>query len=76
MFIYAGLLLLLIGYCINISDVSDGVKYFGTFLIVTGSYAAFPGVVAWYISVPLFGLRSLTSRVGSAITLLVNINVL
>ncbi|KAI9457539.1 MFS general substrate transporter [Boletus coccyginus] len=46
-FIYAGLVLLLIGYSINISDASDGVKYFGTFLLVTGSYASAPGMVAW-----------------------------
>ncbi|KAH0838727.1 MFS general substrate transporter [Lanmaoa asiatica] len=48
-FIYAGLLLLLIGYSINISNASNGVKYFGTFLIVIGSYASFPGVVSWYV---------------------------
>ena len=47
MFIYAGLLLLLIGYSINISDASNGAKYFGTFLIVIGSYSSFPGVVSW-----------------------------
>ncbi|KAG8219182.1 MFS general substrate transporter [Butyriboletus roseoflavus] len=46
-FIYAGLLLLLVGYSINISEASNGVKYFGTFLIVIGSYASFPGVVTW-----------------------------
>ena len=38
-----------IGFAINISDVSIGVKYFGTFFCVAGSYAAFPGVVAWYV---------------------------
>jgi len=37
----------LLGFSINISDVSGGVKYFGTFFCVAGSYAAFPGVVAW-----------------------------
>ncbi|PFH46412.1 hypothetical protein AMATHDRAFT_77688 [Amanita thiersii Skay4041] len=46
-FILLGLVCCLIGYCINISNVSSGVKYFGTFWVVTGSYAAFPGVVAW-----------------------------
>ncbi|KAF9234650.1 MFS general substrate transporter [Melanogaster broomeanus] len=46
-FIYVCLLMLLIGYSINISRVPSGVKYFGTFFVVTGSYAAFPGVVAW-----------------------------
>lgn len=46
-FIYAGLLMCLIGFAINIADVPTGVKYFGTFWCVAGSYAAFPGVVAW-----------------------------
>ncbi|KAK7027995.1 hypothetical protein VNI00_015081 [Paramarasmius palmivorus] len=46
-FIYASLILCLIGFSINISNVAPGVKYFGTFLCVTGSYAGFPGVVAW-----------------------------
>ncbi|KAL0570470.1 hypothetical protein V5O48_011485 [Marasmius crinis-equi] len=46
-FIYASLILCLIGFSINISDVAPGVKYFGTFLCVTGSYAGFPGIVAW-----------------------------
>ncbi|KAJ7881427.1 MFS general substrate transporter, partial [Mycena leptocephala] len=36
-FIYAGLLMLLVGFSINISTAPPGVKYFGT-------YAAFPGV--------------------------------
>ncbi|KAH9029003.1 MFS general substrate transporter [Lactarius pseudohatsudake] len=46
-FILAGLCMLLIGFSINISNASSGVKYFGTFFCVTGSYAAFPGVVSW-----------------------------
>ncbi|KAF8427633.1 MFS general substrate transporter [Boletus edulis BED1] len=46
-FIYSGLLLLLIGYSINILDAPNSVKYFGTYLIVVGSYASFPGVIAW-----------------------------
>ncbi|KAG0702235.1 MFS general substrate transporter [Suillus ampliporus] len=46
-FILAGLTMCLIGFSINISTAPDGVKYFGTFLIVMGSYAAFPGVVSW-----------------------------
>ncbi|KAF9234655.1 MFS general substrate transporter [Melanogaster broomeanus] len=46
-FIYVCLVMLLIGYSINISNVPSGVKYFGTYFIVTGSYAAFPGVVSW-----------------------------
>ncbi|KAI0922612.1 hypothetical protein AcW1_002787 [Taiwanofungus camphoratus] len=46
-FILVGLIMCLIGFAINISDVAVGVKYFGTFFCVGGSYAAFPGLVAW-----------------------------
>ncbi|KAI0365414.1 MFS general substrate transporter [Pilatotrama ljubarskyi] len=46
-FIILGLLLCLIGFVINISSASLGVKYFGTFLVVTGGYAGFPGVPSW-----------------------------
>ncbi|KAJ7680719.1 MFS general substrate transporter [Mycena polygramma] len=46
-FIYAGLLMCLTGFSINISNAPSDVKYFGTFFCVAGSYAAFPGVVAW-----------------------------
>ncbi|KAF7305754.1 hypothetical protein HMN09_00729000 [Mycena chlorophos] len=51
-FIYAGLIMLLIGFAINISDAPSGVKYFGTFFCVAGSYGVFPGVVAWWA--PIF----------------------
>jgi hypothetical protein len=47
-FILLGLAMCLIGFIINISNVDNGVKYFGIYLCVAGSYAAFPGVVAWY----------------------------
>ncbi|KAJ8474827.1 hypothetical protein ONZ51_g6961 [Trametes cubensis] len=46
-FILSGLLLCLAGFVINVADVSIGVKYFGTFLVVIGSYAGFPGNVSW-----------------------------
>ncbi|KAF8585716.1 MFS general substrate transporter [Ramaria rubella] len=46
-FILTGLFMLLIGFAIQISDVPRGVKYFGTFFCVAGSYASFPGVVVW-----------------------------
>ncbi|KAI0033011.1 MFS general substrate transporter [Vararia minispora EC-137] len=46
-FVVAGLVMLLIGFVINITDVPSGVKYFGTFFCVAGSYASFPGVVTW-----------------------------
>ncbi|EIM87019.1 MFS general substrate transporter [Stereum hirsutum FP-91666 SS1] len=46
-FIVLGLIMLLIGFSINISDTKAGVKYFGTFFCVAGAYATFPGVVSW-----------------------------
>ncbi|KIL65350.1 hypothetical protein M378DRAFT_105323 [Amanita muscaria Koide BX008] len=46
-FLFASLAFSLIGLAINISDVSDGVKYFGTYWIVAGAAAAFPGIIAW-----------------------------
>ncbi|EJU06610.1 MFS general substrate transporter [Dacryopinax primogenitus] len=46
-FILAGLCMLAIGFGINISSAPSGAKYFGTFLCVAGSYAPFPGVIAW-----------------------------
>ncbi|KAI0325823.1 MFS general substrate transporter [Cubamyces sp. BRFM 1775] len=46
-FVLSGLVYILVGFAINISNVSIGAKYFGTFLVVAGSYASFPGVVAW-----------------------------
>ena len=46
-FIFAGLLCSAVGFAINISDAPNGVKYFGTFLCVTGTYSSLPGIVAW-----------------------------
>ena len=46
-FILAGLLSSAVGYGINISNASNGAKYFGTFLCVTGVYSSSPGIVAW-----------------------------
>jgi len=46
-FILAGLAMCLVGFSINLSKAPNGVKYFGTFFCTTGSYAAYPGVVAW-----------------------------
>ncbi|KAF8840157.1 MFS general substrate transporter [Paxillus ammoniavirescens] len=46
-FIYAGQLIALIGYIINISDAPSGVKYFGTYLCVIGSYSSSPGSISW-----------------------------
>lgn len=47
-FILAGLLISSVGFSINLASVPAGVKYFGTFLCASGSYAALPGIVAWY----------------------------
>ncbi|OJA15661.1 hypothetical protein AZE42_11689, partial [Rhizopogon vesiculosus] len=46
-FILTGLLMCLIGFSINISTAPNGVKYFGTFVIIIGGYASIPGLVAW-----------------------------
>lgn len=51
-FIYISLIFLVIGYGINISNARSGVKYFGTFWIVAGSYAGFPVVVASCVAFP------------------------
>jgi hypothetical protein len=51
-FILVGLVMCLVGLSINISMVSNGVKYFGIFFVVAGTYAPFPGVVAWLV--PIF----------------------
>ena len=57
-FVLAGLVYCLVGFAINISDVPIGVKYFGTFLIVAGAYAGFPGVVAWCVLLVFSFLRA------------------
>ena len=46
-FIFAAQLIALIGFIINITDVSSGVKYFGTFWCVAGSYTAAIGPIIW-----------------------------
>ncbi|KAI0761383.1 MFS general substrate transporter [Trametes elegans] len=43
----AGLVISLIGFCINISDASVRVKYFGIFLVVSGAYGCAPAIIAW-----------------------------
>lgn len=48
-FVLASLLLAGTGFAINIADVSNGVKYFGTFVCVAGTYSATPGFVAWSV---------------------------
>ncbi|KAI0634507.1 MFS general substrate transporter [Trametes polyzona] len=46
-FVFAGLVLALVGYGVNIADVSIGVKYFGTYLVVIGAYLSAPMVITW-----------------------------
>ncbi|KAI0733318.1 hypothetical protein C8Q72DRAFT_813096 [Fomitopsis betulina] len=46
-FLFICLLISLVGFSINISTATNGTKYFGTFLCITGLYAAYPGSVAW-----------------------------
>ncbi|KAF9234659.1 major facilitator superfamily domain-containing protein [Melanogaster broomeanus] len=46
-FIFAAQLIALVGYIINISDAPSGVKYFGTYLCVIGSYSSGPGSISW-----------------------------
>ncbi|EPT02052.1 hypothetical protein FOMPIDRAFT_1119230 [Fomitopsis schrenkii] len=46
-FLFVCLLMGLVGFSINISNASNGAKYFGTFFCIAGLYAAFPGTVAW-----------------------------
>ena len=48
-FLFSGLFLCLIGFAINITDAPIGVKYFGTYLVVIGGYAAHPAVIAWCV---------------------------
>ena len=61
-FIYASLLMALVGFSINISNAPHGVKYFGTFFCVSGSYAAFPGVISWCVVLPQTQLYSHSHR--------------
>jgi len=77
-FILAGLVMCLIGFSINISSVANGVKYFGTFFVVAGVYAPFPGVVAWSVTptTPVISLDQLISLIslGSGAIFLVSIS--
>ncbi|EIW52131.1 MFS general substrate transporter [Trametes versicolor FP-101664 SS1] len=46
-FVFSGLVLALVGYGINVADVSIGVKYFGTYLVVVGAYLSAPMELTW-----------------------------
>lgn len=45
--VLAGLVCCMIGFLMNICKLRSGVRYFGTFFIVIGSYSALPGSIAW-----------------------------
>ncbi|KAI0708286.1 MFS general substrate transporter [Earliella scabrosa] len=46
-FVLCGQLLCLTGFVVNVAAGSIGARYFGTFLVVSGGYAAYPAMVAW-----------------------------
>ena len=48
-FVLCGQLLCLTGFVVNVAAESIGARYFGTFLVVSGGYAAYPAMVAWCV---------------------------
>ncbi|KAF8838016.1 MFS general substrate transporter [Paxillus ammoniavirescens] len=48
-FIFAAQWIALLGYIINIIDAPVGVKYFGTYLCVIGSFSSGPGSISWSV---------------------------
>ncbi len=46
-FVFSGLMLALVGYGVNVADVSIGIKYFGTYLVVVGAYLSAPMQLTW-----------------------------
>ncbi|KIK22519.1 hypothetical protein PISMIDRAFT_497651 [Pisolithus microcarpus 441] len=59
-FIIVSELIGLAGYIILITDASTGVKYFGTFLVVIGTYSGVPCTVGWLAN----NLRGKYKRAG------------
>jgi hypothetical protein len=53
-FIFAAQLIALLGYIINILDVPSGIKYFGTYLCVIGTFSGVPGGVSWSVESHIF----------------------
>lgn len=49
-FIFSGQIFMLVGFAINISNASNGVKYFGVYWIAAGSFMSLPDIIAWYVS--------------------------
>jgi hypothetical protein len=48
-FIFAGLIIMLIGVALSISNTSNGVKYCGGYWIAIGAFTSLPGIIAWYV---------------------------
>ncbi|KIJ08926.1 hypothetical protein PAXINDRAFT_17976, partial [Paxillus involutus ATCC 200175] len=46
-FIFAGQSVALLGYIINITDAPSGVKFFGAYLCIIGTFACSPGPISW-----------------------------
>ncbi|KAI0365419.1 MFS general substrate transporter [Pilatotrama ljubarskyi] len=46
-FICAGLILTVLGFVINLSDVGIGAKYSALYLVIVGSYQSAPMIVSW-----------------------------
>ncbi|KAI0332181.1 MFS general substrate transporter [Cubamyces sp. BRFM 1775] len=46
-FIFVGLCITFLGFCINISNASIGVKYAGLYFVVVGAYSSTPMVLSW-----------------------------
>lgn len=55
-FILGGMVVALVGFAINIADVSNGAKYFGVFLCILGLFGGMPSLFAWYDELPLIFL--------------------
>ncbi|KAF9234654.1 MFS general substrate transporter [Melanogaster broomeanus] len=63
-FILAAQLTSLVGYIINISDAPSGVKYFGTYLCVIGTYTSIPGSVSWLVVFRFSRILVLANNLG------------
>ena len=64
-FVLCGQLLCLTGFVVNVAAESIGARYFGTFLVVSGGYAAYPAMVAWCVFFPYIPVSLLPFVVSS-----------
>lgn len=64
-FIFAGLIIMLIGLSINISNTPNGVKYFGSYWIAVGAFISLAGMIAWYVLTAFFRNNLTQSRLGN-----------